>query len=68
MTKRIYYNLSRGWPHNLHWKSIKWIFKQLLPLTYRSHYKHNDIFRFAVWQMWFGHVFNYDDVAIMEDE
>jgi len=23
--------------------------------------------RFAVWQMWFGYVFNYDDVAVRSE-
>ena len=63
-SKRVYYNLSRGWPNRWSLTRIKWYLCQLLPLTYRSRYKHNQTLRFAVWQMWFGYVFNYDDVAI----
>lgn len=38
-------------------------FKQFFPLTYRSFYKTaSGETRFAVWQMWFGHVFNLTDV------
>jgi hypothetical protein len=65
--KRVYYNLSRGWPNRWSLTRIKWYLCQLLPLTYRSRYKHNQTRRFAVWQMWFGYVFNYDDVAIDSD-
>lgn len=42
-----------------------WYLKQLFPLTYRSHY--SDAIgerRFAVWKMWFGKVYQYEDVII----
>lgn len=59
----LYFNLSRGWRTFLSLASIKWSLKQLLPLTYRSQYvtRENET-RFAVWNMWLGHVYNIDDV------
>jgi hypothetical protein len=42
-------------------RSVLYYFKQLLPLTYRSHYliaeggENKPVF--AVWRMWFGKVF-----------
>jgi len=42
-----------------------WHLRQLLPLTYRTHYtdaggqKH-----FQVWRMWFGRVFDNEDVIV----
>jgi hypothetical protein len=44
---------------------IIWYIKQLLPLTYRTHYHDERGFRhFCVWNMWFGRSFNIDDVII----
>jgi len=46
-------------------KNSFWYVKQLLPLTYRSHY--SDVSgdkHFAVWKMWFGKVYQYEDVVI----
>lgn len=46
---------------------LMWYIKQLFPLTYRSLYKTADNnSHFAVWKMWFGHVFNYNDVVIKD--
>ncbi len=43
-----------------------WHLKQLLPLTYRSHYCTDDGCRhFAVWRMWFGKVFAHEDHVIL---
>ena len=41
-----------------------WYLKQLLPLTYRSHYMSGGNKHFAVWRMWFGRVFAYEDFMI----
>ncbi len=42
-----------------------WRLKQLLPLTYRSHYTDGEGRpHFEVWQMWLGKVFNYEDVIL----
>ena len=43
-----------------------WYLKQLLPLTYRSHYTQDNKKHFTVWNMWFGRCFNVDDVLIGE--
>lgn len=44
---------------------LKWYVRQLIPLTYRSRYRTDDgLFHFAVWRMWFGVVFDYDDYVI----
>lgn len=51
------------WFHN----AVIWRLKQLLPFTYRTHYKDSDGKRhFAVWNMWFGRCFNAEDVVIGE--
>lgn len=42
-----------------------WFLKQLLPLTYRSVYSKGGKKYFAVWNMWFGHVFNNDEYEIV---
>ena len=39
---------------------VIWYLKQLFPLTYRSHFENNGRKFFAVWRMWFGHVFYYE--------
>jgi hypothetical protein len=42
--------------------------KQLLPLTYRTHYwDTGHQLHFCVWQQWFGHCFNVDDVVMKYD-
>jgi hypothetical protein len=67
MTGKFFYDKSRKNLYGL--STIIWYFKQLFPLTYRSRYcymsdsKNGKYMRFAVWQMWFGFVFNYDDVS-----
>lgn len=50
-----------------------WRLRQLLPLHYRSHYGvclNDDCTEqerhFAVWRMWFGHVFAHDDVKVAQ--
>jgi len=43
---------------------IKWMLKQLLPLTYHSHYEADGGKRFAVWRMLFGQCFDIEDVAV----
>jgi hypothetical protein len=37
---------------------ILWSLKQLLPLTYRSHYETAGKPVFCVWRQWFGKVFD----------
>lgn len=47
---------------------LKRALKQLLPLTYRSHYQTaSGQQRFAVWKMWFNRVYAYDDVAVAHE-
>ena len=46
-----------------------WYLKQLLPLTYRSHYEKVGLdeeseCHFVVWKMWFGRCFAVDDVVL----
>ena len=38
-------------------KKIKWIIKQLFPLSYNSEYSSGNKSYSSVWRMWFGHVF-----------
>ena len=46
-------------------KKLNWYIRQLLPLTYRSHYRDSDNqYHFSVWNMWFGKVFNHEDYVI----
>lgn len=47
-------------------QKLTWYVKQLLPLTYRSHYRDKNGKHFAVWNMWLGKVFNYEDHLIVE--
>ena len=43
-----------------------WYLRQLAPLTYRSRYSDGEgREHFAVWRMWFGRVFHYDDVIVL---
>ena len=46
--------------------SMLWYVKQLLPLTYRSHYEEKGKPVFHVWQMWFGVCFNQEKYYIKE--
>ena len=46
---------------------IKWYFKQLLPLTYKTKYRSDGQAYFDIWQMWLGIVFNHTSVPISED-
>lgn len=43
---------------------IIWCLKQLLPLTYRSHFEMANKKYFCVWRMWFGRCFNIEEVEI----
>ncbi len=44
---------------------IVWTIKQLMPLTYRSHYGDSEGRRhFTVWRMWFGRCFDVEDVIV----
>jgi len=44
--------------------SGKWMIKQVLPLTYRSHYKEGSKQMFSVWKMWFGRVFDHEKFKV----
>lgn len=44
---------------------MRWRLRQLLPLTYRTTYRTQDgSTHFSVWRMWFGRVFDVDEVTI----
>ncbi len=44
-----------------------WYLRQLLPLTYRSHYRDSTGRRHvAIWKMWFGRVFQHEDWIVDE--
>lgn len=44
---------------------LVWYVKQLVPLTYRTHYGDQDGVRhFCVWKMWLGRCYAIDDVVI----
>jgi hypothetical protein len=44
---------------------VKWYLRQLLPLTYRTHYWDEDEKRhFCVWKMWLGRCYKIDDVVM----
>jgi hypothetical protein len=45
-------------------KRITWYLKQLLPLTYRSHYGKGMREMFCVWKMWFGKCFAVEEYDI----
>ena len=46
-------------------QKIIWHFRQLLPLTYRSHYADSDgVNHFCVWNMWLGRCYNVEDVVV----
>ena len=45
----------------------KWYVRQILPLTYRSHYvEMNGKKYFTVWRMWFGRCFDIDKVETVK--
>ncbi len=46
-------------------KKIFWYFKQLFPLTYRSHYKENGNKKFSVWEIWFGRCYKVETFSIL---
>ena len=37
---------------------IKWLLKQLLPLTYWTTYTEEDVKYFEIWKMWFGRCYD----------
>lgn len=41
-----------------------WHLKQLLPLTYRTHYTDAKGKHFVVWKMWLGRSYSIDDYII----
>lgn len=43
---------------------MTWYLKQLLPLTYRSHYEADGAQHLAVWKMWMGRCYNVEDVTL----
>jgi hypothetical protein len=44
---------------------VRWLLRQLFPLTYRTRYHTMDGTEwFVVWRMWFGRVFAEDKVAV----
>lgn len=44
---------------------IAWLFKQLLPRTYRSHFTDGEGRKhFSVWKMFLGRVYDSEDVMI----
>lgn len=45
-------------------QKVVWYLKQLLPLTYRSHYSDAEGRHFCVWRMWMGRCFEIDDVVV----
>lgn len=46
-------------------RRLEWIVRQLLPLTYRSHYRDAEgRQRFAVWRMWLGRCFAVEDFEV----
>ena len=44
---------------------MKWYLEQLIPLTYRSHYKSDGKSFFCVWKMWLGKCFNIEEVEVV---
>ena len=48
---------------------LKWYLRQLIPTTYRSHYRTaSGQLRFSVWRMWMGRSFDAEDVGVIEME
>ena len=45
---------------------LVWSIRQLLPLHYRTTYSEQGRRHYAVWRMWFGRVFDYDDYVVLE--
>lgn len=46
---------------------VKWYFKQLVPLTYRTEYRDEEGKHYTVWNMWMGRCYNIDDVIVKEN-
>lgn len=47
-------------------KKAQWHLLQLLPLTYRSHYRDaSNHKRFCVWKMWLGRVYAVDEFRVV---
>lgn len=53
-------------------RATEWYFRQLLPFTYRGEFSRKDKGNtdsatryFAVWNMWFGKIFNYEEYEIV---
>ncbi len=45
-----------------------WYLRQLLPLTYRTRYgDETGNQHFVVWNMWFGHQYNVEDVIVADN-
>ncbi len=55
-----------GAPKDHRGTGLLWYLKQLLPLTYRSHYGKDGKEMFCVWRMWFGKCFDIEEYAIGE--
>lgn len=47
-------------------KRIVWLLRQLLPLTYRSHFHIEGQHYFAVWRMWLGRTFDMEYLQIAQ--
>lgn len=45
-------------------RRLKWYLRQLVPTTYRTTYRDMHGEHFAVWRMWWGRVFDYEDVVV----
>lgn len=46
-------------------QKIIWYLRQLLPLSYRSHYADGKgLKHFCVWNMWLGRCYNVEDVIV----
>jgi hypothetical protein len=45
---------------------LVWMLRQLLPLHYRTAYIEGGRRHYAVWRMWFGRVFDHDDVIVAD--
>lgn len=59
----------RAGGEHMRWSRLIWLFRQLLPLTYRSHYLVSmdggePVPHFTVWKMWLGRSYDIDDVVV----
>ncbi len=41
-----------------------WYLKQIVPLTYRTHYREGGHRHFTVWKMWMGRCYRIDDMVL----